>query len=114
MARDLLILIEAGFPDPAHPGVRFVCPDGLPVEGLLAREPALAARLDIERVPWQRPRAAVVARLGEANQSLPVLILGDEIAPPDDAQEHAGLRFVNDTRRILALLAERHGYARVH
>lgn len=114
MPRDRLILLEPGFTDPAHPGERFVCPDVLPVEGLLASDPARAARLDIERVPYPRPRPAVVAALDEAHQGLPVLILGDEHPPPDDADRLGERRFVSDTRRILALLAERHGFPKVH
>ncbi len=39
MSRDLLLLLEPGFTDPAHPGERFVCPYGIPIEGLLAAAP---------------------------------------------------------------------------
>jgi hypothetical protein len=112
--RDLLILLEPGFTDPKHPGERFVCPDGAPIEGLLASDPARNVRLDIRRVPFARPRQAAVEALGEDHQSLPVLVLGDEYAPPADAQAVGGKRFVTDTRRILALLAERHGFPKIH
>lgn len=114
MARDLLLLLEHGFTDPNHPGERYVCPDGIPIEGLLAGDPDRAAKLDIRRLPFPRPRGAVVALLGESNQGLPVLILGDDYPIPDDAQSANGKRFVTDTRRILDLLAERHGFAKVH
>ncbi|NUA31704.1 DUF3088 domain-containing protein [Cupriavidus basilensis] len=114
MSRDRLFLLQPGFTDPKHPGEHFVCPDCLPIEGLLASAPALAARLDISREPFARPREAVAALLGEAHQGLPVLILGDAAPAPADAQQHGELRFVTDTRRILALLAERHGFAKVH
>jgi Protein of unknown function (DUF3088) len=43
-----------------------------------------------------------------------VLILGDEAPVPDDAQTLGSKRFVTDTNRILALLAERHGFPKVH
>ncbi|WP_454916460.1 DUF3088 domain-containing protein [Xanthobacter sediminis] len=109
MSRDRLILIAPGFTDPAVPGRSFFCPDCNQVEGLLASHPALLERIDIQRVPFARPREAVIALLGEANQGLPVLILGDTAPPPDDAQAHGALRFVTDTRRILELIAERHG-----
>ncbi|WP_050469079.1 DUF3088 domain-containing protein [Herbaspirillum chlorophenolicum] len=114
MSRDLLLLLEHGFTDPAHPGERFICPDGAPIEGLLAGEPERAAQLDIKRLPFPRPRAAVAAALDEQHQGLPVLILGDQLPPPDDAQSLGGKRFVTDTRRILDLLAQRHGFPRVH
>lgn len=108
-ARDLLILIAPGFEDPDQPGRRFFCPDCNQVEGVLATNPGLAARVEVRRVGFARPRAEVVALLGAENQSLPVLILGAGAPPPADARHHAGRAFVTDTRRILELLAERHG-----
>ncbi|MFG1347820.1 DUF3088 domain-containing protein [Xanthobacter autotrophicus DSM 431] len=104
---DLLILIAPGFDDPARPGRRFFCPDCNQVEGVLAANPGLADRIEVRRVPFPRPRDEVIGLLGEENQSLPVLILGD--SAPADAKVHAGRAFVNDTRRILELIAERHG-----
>jgi len=117
MSRDLLLLLEAGFTDPNHPGERFICPDGAPIEGLLAGDPEHAGRLDIERLPFAKPRQKVVAALDADHQSLPVLILGDEQPLPADSthvQQLGDKRFVTDTRRILDLLAERHGFFKVH
>lgn len=114
MSRDLLLLLEPGFEDPAHPGERFVCPHGIPIEGLLAGDPERAARLDVRRVPFPRPRAEVIAALDKAHQGLPALVLGDGHPVPDDALSLGGKRFVTDSKRILALLAERHGFPKVH
>jgi hypothetical protein len=114
MSRDLLLLLENGFNDPERPGELFVCPDCAPIEGLLASDPSRNARLDIRRVPFARPRKAVIEVLGEARQGLPVLILGDEYAFPADAGTFGETRYVSDTRRILELLAERHGFPKVH
>jgi len=114
MSRDLLLLLEPGFTDPAQPGERFVCPHGVAIEGLLASDSGRAAQLDVKRVPFVRPRQDVVAVLDEAHQGLPVLVLGDGHPIPDDAQTLGDRRFVTDTRRILALLAERHGFPRLH
>jgi hypothetical protein len=114
MSRDLLLLLEPGFTDPAQAGERFVCPHGLPIEGLLAADPERATRLDIKRVPFARPRPEVIAALDEVHQGLPVLVLGDEQPMPADAQTLGATRFVTDSRRILALLAERHGFPNVH
>ncbi len=114
MSRDLLLLLEPGFTDPAHPGERFVCPHGIPIEGLLAADPERATRLDIERVPFPRPRSAVLAALDAAHQGLPALVLGDAHPAPEDAQTLGATRFVTDPKRILALLAERHGFPKVH
>lgn len=113
MSRDRLLLLPQGFEDAQRPGTTWVCPHSLPVEGLLAADPARAAGLDIERLPFARPRPVVIAALDEAHQSLPVLILGDEQPPPDDAQRLGQTYFVNDSRRILELLHERHGFPRV-
>ena len=102
MSRDVLLLLEPGFTDPKYPEERFICPDGAPIEGLLASDPARAARLEVQRLPFARPRQVVVDALDAEHQSLPVLIsLG-------------GKHFVTDTRRILDLLAQRHGFPKVH
>ncbi|WP_175849146.1 DUF3088 domain-containing protein [Burkholderia cenocepacia] len=114
MSRDVLFLLEPGFADPKHPGQRFVCPHGLPIEGLLASAPELAARLDVKRVGFERPRPAVIDALDDAHQGLPVLVLGRDQPAPDDAQTLGDVRFVTDARRILELLAERHGFPTLH
>jgi hypothetical protein len=114
MSRDRLLLLSPGFADAKHLGEHFVCPHCLPVEGLLAAAPELAARLDISHHAFARPRAEVVAALDEAHQGLPALILGDEHPVPADALALGDTRFVTDTRRILELLAERHGFPKVH
>lgn len=114
MNRDLLLLLEPGFADPAYPGERFVCPDGAPIEGLLASDPPRVARLDVRRVPFARPRKAVIEALDDEHQGLPVLVLGDDQPAPHDAQTLGERRFVTDTRRILELLAERHGFPKIH
>jgi hypothetical protein len=114
MSRDLLLLLEPGFTDPKHPGERFICPHGAPIEGLLASDPSKNASLDTQRLPFARPREVAIQALDADHQGLPVLILGDEAPVPDDAQTLGNKRFVTDTNRILALLAERHGFPKVH
>lgn len=114
MIRDLLLLLQPGFTDPKHPGERFVCPHCVAIEGLLSAAPELASRLDIQRVAFARPRPAVIAALDEEHQGLPALVLGNEQAPPDDAQTLGGKRFVTDSKRILELLAQRHGFPKLH
>ena len=69
---------------------------------------------DVRRVPFARPRQDVIAVLDEAHQGLPVLVLGTEHPIPDDAQALGDTRFVTDSKRILALLAERHGFPKLH
>ncbi|MDB5614413.1 MAG: hypothetical protein JWQ22_2066 [Devosia sp.] len=112
MAKDKLYLIKPGFTDSNRDDGPFVCPFCNQIEGLLASYPDLAANLEVERVEFPRPRAAVIAAVGEANQGLPLLVFGD--APPDDAARHGEVLYVQETNRILALLAERHGFPKLH
>jgi hypothetical protein len=114
MAHDRLILLQPGFSDARYPGEQFVCIDCLPIEGLLASDPTRGAQLDVERVAFEKPRQTVVAALDADHQGLPVLIFGDGVPPPEDAQHVNGRYFVSDPRRILALLAERHGFFKLH
>jgi hypothetical protein len=113
MSRDKLFLIEPGFHDPKRPGQSFVCPYCNQIEGLLATFPDLAKRVDVVRVPFPRPRKPVIALLGEENQSLPVLVFGDDEKAPPEAAKHGGKAFVADTSQILNALAERHGFPRL-
>jgi hypothetical protein len=112
MSRDKLFLISPGFSDPKHQGPAFVCPHCNAIEGLLASFPDLATAIEVERVPFARPRQPVIEAVGEENQSLPVLLLAGNA--PSDASEANGIRFVSSTSRILELLAERHGFPKLH
>ncbi|HMN78405.1 MAG TPA: DUF3088 domain-containing protein [Burkholderiaceae bacterium] len=114
MSRDRLLLLEAGFDDPKFPGDRFVCPHGLPIVGLLASAPEQANRLDVEYIGFQRPRQRVIELLDAEHQGLPVLLLGDELPVPADAKTLGSTHYVDDSRRILELLTERHGFPKVH
>lgn len=115
MSRDRIFLLLPGFEDARHPGKTFFCPYSNQVEGVLASHPELAAKIEVSRLPFAKPRQPVADLVGEENQSLPLLVLGDDQPAPEDAQTAtSGLRYVNDTRRILELLAERHGIPRPH
>lgn len=111
MAHDRLFLIDPGFEVPGRGDGPFVCPFCNQIEGLLASFPPLSLDIEVTRVAFPRPRQEIVALVGEANQSLPLLIFGDN--PPEDARRHGDLHFVSDTDRILELLAERHGFPRL-
>ena len=114
MSKDRLYLIEPGFEDPARPGSRFYCPYCNAIEGLIATHPGLAGRIDVTRVPFARPRRQVIELIGEANQGLPVLILGDALPLPLDIETYGSVHFVSATKRILELLNERHGFPVSH
>ncbi len=114
MKRDKLYLLKPDFEDPAYPGKRFYCWHCALMEGVLASFPDLADRIDVERVSWPRPRQSVVAVVGEANQSLPLLVLADD-APNDlPSQSYEGRRFVADKDEILRVLSLRHGFPEPH
>ncbi|RCS24945.1 DUF3088 domain-containing protein [Phyllobacterium salinisoli] len=114
MNRDRLFLLQPGFEDPAYPGKRFYCWHCALMEGVLASFPQLAQRLDVERIPWPRPRLEVVSLVGEDNQSLPLLVLADGQTSVHQTGIHAGRAFVSDKDAILAVLSERHGFPDPH
>jgi hypothetical protein len=114
MDGDTLFLLAPGFEDPAYPGEVFYCWHCALLEGVLASFPDLAARLDVRRVPWPRPRNAVIEWAGEANQSLPLLVLADGETSAHRTGLHAGRAFIADKDGILAALSERHGFPAPH
>ena len=102
MAKDTLFVLDTDYADPALGGERhFYCKDCVTVEGLLALFPERAANIDVVRVGWPRPRAAVVAALGEENQNLPALAFAEG-------------GFANDIEGVLAALHTRHGFPERH
>lgn len=114
MQRDILFLLKPGFTDPALPGQDFYCWHCALMEGVLASFPALGANLDVRRIAFPRPREEVIGLIGEANQSLPVLVLADDAPEELPARQHAGRRFVSDNMAILEVLQRRHGFPPAH
>ena len=114
MTRDRLFLLRPGFTDPAYPGQVFYCWHCALMEGVLASFPDLAARLDVERIAWPRPRQAVAALVGEQNQSVPLLVLGEGSPADAEAGSHGSVRFIAGKDRILAALSRRHGFPDPH
>jgi hypothetical protein len=114
MIRDKLIILRTGFSDPAYPDQRFYCWHCMLMEGLLAAFPDLQSRIDVERIAWPKPRAAVVALIGTENQSLPVLILAEDAPAGLETGVFEGRRFVAGKDEILRALAVRHGIPDPH
>lgn len=114
MTRDRLLLLRPDFEDPAYPGRRFYCWHCALIEGVLGSFPALAERLNVERVAWPKPRQAVIALVGEENQSLPLLVLAIGATSPHQTGSHRGRAFIADKDAILAALSERHGFPDPH
>ena len=100
MMRDRLFLLESMFDDPALPGRNFYCRDCITVEGVLAAFPERAADIEVIRVPYPRPRAAVIEAIGEADQNLPALVWDGG--------------FANAIEPLLRALHERHGFPERH
>lgn len=98
--RDRLFLLESQFADPALPARAFYCRDCITIEGLLAAFPERAANIEVIRVAYPRPRAAVIEAIGEANQNLPALVWDGG--------------FANEIEALLAALHTRHGFPERH
>jgi hypothetical protein len=111
---DRLYLLEPLFSDPALPGRNFYCRDCIAIDGLLANYPEQAAKLEVIRIAFPRPRNAVIAAIGEANQNLPVLVLAQDAQAGLADGEHHGTRFVGDFKRLLHALHVRHGFPEAH
>jgi hypothetical protein len=108
--KDQLYLLRLGFHN-AGIGPLY-CGDSLPVEGLLSFFPQLRTLIDVHYLEFPRPRAALVAALGEEHQGIPVLILPDDRELVDDGLTPAkakGKRFFADERSIRRYLAAQYG-----
>lgn len=114
MTRDRLFLLRPGFEDPAYPGRCFYCWHCALIEGVLASFPLLAEKLDVERIAWPRPRQPLITLVGEANQSLPLLVLAAGATSRQQTGSHQGRAFIADKDAILAALSERHGFRDPH
>lgn len=113
--KDQLFLLAAPFEDAKlGPGAVWFCPHCALIEGAMLANPHWADVVDVRRVAFPRPRAEVVALVGEAEQSLPLLILADDRAAPATAYHVNGRLIVRDAATIAATLAARHGGSAPH
>nr|WP_277924015.1 DUF3088 domain-containing protein [Sphingomonas hankookensis] len=112
--RDRLYLLDPQFDDPAYPGRSFYCRDCITLDGLLARFPDKASMLEVVRIPYPRPRDAVIAAVGEAHQNLPLLVLAPGADPALADGRHDGTYFVSDLKALLHALHIRHGFPEAH
>jgi len=107
--KDQLYLLRPGFhKDDSGP---FYCGDSVAVEGMLSFFPELREALDVHYLEFPRPRKPLVAKLGEANQSVPVLILAkdrtvDAAMPGVSIAE--GTRFISDEKAIRGYLSKQY------
>lgn len=117
MPKDRLFLLKADFTSEGR-GPCY-CPSCASLEGLLGYYPALRTALDVQYIDFPRPRAAVIAELGEANQGLPALVLN---SGPDEASLEGlevrtgatGHRFLTSPLDIGRYLSRRYGIGEPH
>lgn len=107
-------MLKPGFADPAYPGERFYCWHCALMEGVLASFPALSEKIDIARIDWEHPRPDIMRLLGEDNQSLPVLLLGDDADAAMATGRYGKQLFAEGKDAILAALSRRHGIPLPH
>ena len=110
--KDRLFLLRPGFFD-GESGP-FYCGDSVGVEGLLSFFPALRQAVAVVYVEAPRPRAEIVGSIGEANQSVPVLVLAAATVIVDPAlpvATHGRVRFINDPASIRRYLSSQFGVA---
>lgn len=106
--KDQLFLMKPGFTN-AGMGP-FYCGDSVSIEGVLGFFPELRQKVDVAYVDFPRPRHPIADKLGEDNQSIPVLILADERVGKTSAAKHArGVAFINDEREIRKYLSTKFG-----
>jgi hypothetical protein len=105
LVKDTLFLLTPGF---VEDGRTYFCPICAQIEGVLAYMPTLREKVDVRYVAFPRPRAEIVALVGEANQKCPVLVLGDSASVPDGIEAQAaatGLRFISHSDHITRYLS---------
>jgi hypothetical protein len=76
------------------------CPDCALVEGVLGYYPQLRDALDIRPVDFDKPRAEIVALLGEGFQDCPCLLLDPAFDLPE-APLVRGFRVVSENTKLL-------------
>lgn len=114
MGKHILFMLKPGFYD-GEEGP-FYCPHSAAIEGILKYLPEIEEKVDVRRIDFQRPRAEVIAVIGEENQGSPVLVLDEQAEVPPEAQVSAetGRAFINDTTQIGEFLSSTFDMMRPH
>lgn len=112
--RDTLYVLRPGFSDK---GEIWFCPFSAQVSGMLTYYPQIRATLDVVELDFGKPRYPVATMLGQDNQSLPVLVLGDDSTwsvKNVHVDQAGGRRFVSKTIEIMRYLAATRGVPGPH
>ena len=110
MTRDTLFLLAPGFFDNER---REYCPECAEIWGVLNYYPTIKESLEISYQPIAKPRADIVAVLGDKNQNCPTLILSDDSPSFENCgiMKKSGHRFINNARDIGRYYSQRFGTA---
>lgn len=117
MPNDQLFLLSADFADPALGPGAYHCTGCARIEGLLSYFPQLRTQLDVTYVDFPRPRAGIVALLGEPYQNCPVLVVmqvADENAALLRESPDTGRRYCTGADDITAYLHAVYGVSAAH
>jgi len=112
--KDALFLLKPNFHDPALPKQVFFCWHCALLEGVISYYPELERHLLVQRIDWPRPRQPLIDLLGEAHQSLPVLVIGDGRRSPRATGTAQGRDFIADKDGILRELEAHYGIGAQH
>lgn len=113
MTRDKLFLVQPDFVDPALPGQRYYCWHCALLEGVLAYFPALQDRIEVVRLPWARPRQALIDLGSATDQSLPLLVREDGPASNSNIGR-TGRQLIRGKDEILQALTDHYGLPHPH
>ena len=110
MTRDTLFLLAPGFLDNER---REYCPECAEMWGLLSYYPSLKESVEVIYQPIAKPRADIVALLGDKNQNCPTLVLsqGSPTFENCGIMTKNGHRFINNARDIGRYYSQRFGTA---
>ncbi len=111
--KDKLFMLRPGFFQGSEGP--FYCGDSVAVEGLLGFFPQLRSEIEVEYIDAPRPRAAIVAMIGQENQSAPVLVLAEGRKPVDEGVQvhlYGNTRFIDSPDHIRRYLSSQYGVAR--
>ena len=106
MPKPQLYLLKPGYGSDRN----MFCPDCALVEGFFVYHPQLKAEVDFIYIEFDRPRARLVALLGEDLQNSPALVFADSEHPTGIARSQVtGRAYINDGRAICRWLASQFG-----
>ena len=114
MGKHILFVLKPGFYD-GEEGP-FYCPHSAAIEGILKYLPEIEEKVDVRRIDFKRPRAEVIALIGEENQGSPVLVLDEQAEVPLEAQVSAetGRAFIHDEIKIANFISRAFNVMRPH